>query len=820
MDNSNQTEFDWTTFYMEFANKLLSYKEKRGELLTILETVFAQSNMKFPFMDHGRPLDDICPFTVFGAFNKGITTANRLILLKAIANKINVNAAVPENFDGIPVLNNMKAWFFGYKANRKPDDIENLWNLFSTAINLADNPNEENSKLFSKWYNLVTKAEGIKWNITIGLYWIRPFSYLNLDGRNRQFLLEYEDTRPINITDINDLDQLPDAEIYIKLIDLCKKYFSNEKSTIKSFPQLSYLAWIKTTSQEQDKGQSRASFIQWFKPLVNALKHLGGEATPENARKQIIKDLNLSNDVTNEVRGKTQHKKFDNDIAWARSYLVHEGIIDNSTRGIWTLTEKGRNITMTEKLASDIFYKWVDILKERREKGDIIEPPSEKHYWIFSAGEGARKWEEFSSNGIMGIGWDSFGDLGDLSTYTTREDIRIKMVELSGEDKSYRNDSLALWQFSHDIQIGDIIFVKKGVHEIIGRGVVESNYMFKPERSEYKYIRKVKWTHQGEWEHPGQAVQKTLTDITTYTDYVQKLELIITGDNVIKTSYEMYSDADFLNDVFMEPDQYETLVDLLHSKQNLILQGAPGVGKTFIADLLAYSIIGMKDTNRVAMVQFHQSYSYEDFIMGYRPSKDGFELISGSFYEFCKKAQDDIKNKYFFIIDEINRGNLSKIFGELLMLIEKDKRGKMLKLLYSNELFFIPKNVYLIGLMNTADRSLAMIDYALRRRFSFYDIEPAFDSAGFQTIIENSKNDKFSSLIKQIKELNDIISKDESLGDGFRIGHSYFCTDSEITIEWMASVINYEIIPLLNEYWFDEKTKIEEWAGKLLGTIK
>jgi len=255
-------------------------------------------------------------------------------------------------------------------------------------------------------------------------------------------------------------------------------------------------------------------------------------------------------------------------------------------------------------------------------------------------------------------------------------------------------------------------------------------------------------------------------------------------------------------------------------KKNLILQGAPGVGKTFIAERLAYSMIGVKDSSRVTIVQFHQSYSYEDFIMGFRPVKEGFELIPGPFYKFCKVAQDDIQNKYFFIIDEINRGNLSKIFGELLMLIENDKRGKKLSLVYSNELFSVPENVYIIGLMNTADRSLAMIDYALRRRFAFYEIEPAFDSIGFRSIIEQSGSTQFEALVKRIKELNTAISADASLGDGFRIGHSYFCIDSGITIERLTSVINYEILPLLNEYWFDEKQKVEEWTEKLRSALK
>jgi 5-methylcytosine-specific restriction protein B len=214
-----------------------------------------------------------------------------------------------------------------------------------------------------------------------------------------------------------------------------------------------------------------------------------------------------------------------------------------------------------------------------------------------------------------------------------------------------------------------------------------------------------------------------------------------------------------------------------------------------------------------------QNHSYEDFIMGFRPVKDGFELSQGPFYQFCKEAQDDQERDYFFIIDEINRGNLSKIFGELLMLIEKDKRGEKLRLLYSNEQFSVPKNVHIIGLMNTADRSLAMIDYALRRRFAFYEMEPAFDSDGFQAIIEEANNEKFEKLIGLVNELNLVISKDESLGNGFRIGHSYFCTNGNVTNEWLSSVIKFELLPLLNEYWFDEKLKIEEWTRKLNGIL-
>ena len=281
-----------------------------------------------------------------------------------------------------------------------------------------------------------------------------------------------------------------------------------------------------------------------------------------------------------------------------------------------------------------------------------------------------------------------------------------------------------------------------------------------------------------------------------------------------------YKKSDFLNDVYITSTEYDRLYTILKHKKNIILQGAPGVGKTFAAKRLAYSIMGEKDDNRVQCVQFHQSYSYEDFIEGYRPLEDGgFKLCDGVFKEFCETASENADKEYFFIIDEINRGNMSKIFGELLMLIESDKRGSShsLNLVYSNEPFFVPENLHIIGMMNTADRSLAMIDYALRRRFSFYSMKPAFESEGFKKHAEQVKCDLFHKVVEAIKNLNETIVDDKSLGKGFEIGHSYFCSDSpeSITDEIVKNIIAFEIIPTIEEYWFDNETKLNDERQKL-----
>ena len=299
---------------------------------------------------------------------------------------------------------------------------------------------------------------------------------------------------------------------------------------------------------------------------------------------------------------------------------------------------------------------------------------------------------------------------------------------------------------------------------------------------------------------------------------------IIREENPLEKPDELkkkYTKEDFLSKVYMTEERYDVLAALLKNRKNVILQGAPGVGKTFAAKKLAYAMMGEEDDSRIEMVQFHQNYTYEDFIMGYRPDGADFKLTDGIFYRFCQRASNYPDKDFFFIIDEINRGNMSKIFGELLMLIEKDYRGTKVTLAYSGMPFSVPENLYIIGMMNTADRSLAMIDYALRRRFSFFEMEPGFNSEGFTNYRNSFADETFNTLIDQIKLLNKEISEDKSLGRGFQIGHSYFCGREELgcTDEWMRSVVEFDILPMLNEYWFDEPAKLQRWEKTLRGVF-
>jgi 5-methylcytosine-specific restriction endonuclease McrBC GTP-binding regulatory subunit McrB len=271
----------------------------------------------------------------------------------------------------------------------------------------------------------------------------------------------------------------------------------------------------------------------------------------------------------------------------------------------------------------------------------------------------------------------------------------------------------------------------------------------------------------------------------------------------------------------------ERILTIWAGKKNLILQGAPGVGKSFVAKRLAYLLLEQKDSGRIETVQFHQSYSYEDFVQGYRPDgKGGFTLRDGVFHRFCEKARLSPSRKHVFIIDEINRGNLSKILGELMLLVECDRRGPAwaTSLTYSQPdeaRFFVPENVYLLGMMNTADRSLSMVDYALRRRFSFTLLEPMFGSDKFRAfLIDHGVPEAMVDLIvTRMTALNQAIGEDRAnLGPGYRIGHSFFVPSGDFEYDpgWYRRVIETEIHPLLEEYWFDEPDKADSWRQQLL----
>lgn len=474
----------------------------------------------------------------------------------------------------------------------------------------------------------------------------------------------------------------------------------------------------------------------------------------------------------------------------------------------------------------EIIKKVKQYIKESNEYSTLLElsyeawknrQETQTKYWLYSPGQNASFWEECYKDEIMLLGWDELGDYG---KYQNRKEI-TEGLRANQVGDNPTNTSLGIWNFKNEMNDGDIIFAKKGQTQIVGYGIVVSDYYYDDKRKILKNARMVEWKKRGNWDITQENElwkfpEKTLTDITSYKKDIARIMKLIDED-ILEENEEKYSKKEFLEDVYIEEPQYEELKELLIRKKNIILQGAPGVGKTFIAKKLAYSIIGNKDENKIKLIQFHQSYSYDDFIEGWKPSEKSFTIEEGIFFTFCKKARNDANSKYFLIIDEINRGNLNKIFGELLMLIENDKRQEKATLLYSKKPFSVPENLYIIGTMNTTDRSLTAIDHALKRRFSIYKMYPAFENKNFKQYQESFKSEYLNETIEKIKELNEKIQKDISLGKGYEISHSYFCNLKTGDKKEIELIIKYDIIPILEEYWFDNTEEIEKWKNKLLG---
>jgi hypothetical protein len=456
-------------------------------------------------------------------------------------------------------------------------------------------------------------------------------------------------------------------------------------------------------------------------------------------------------------------------------------------------------------------------------------PASNRRYWLIAPGIAAKEWDEWLDLKIAAIGWPQ---IGDLSQFKTKDDI-IDALDHEFADQNNSGNALMLRNFSREMSEGDIIFAKLGRTEFLGWGIVAGKHAYDKSRGEMPNFLPTEWAKPKAVKAPeGRLLaMKSLTEIKSDDDLLGFLAQNYPGipglsdseeqtaDEAVEeiSEAETYAMEDAVAEVFMPEASIRHILEQLRRKKNVILQGAPGVGKTFIAKRLAWLHMGVKDESAIEMIQFHQSYTYEDFVQGLRPTKDGyFAVKDGCFYRLCRKALANPGKEFFLVIDEINRGNLSKILGELMMLIETDKRGQELTLAYSEDPFMVPKNLYLIGTMNTADRSLSLVDYALRRRFAFLTLDPGFDETAFAGHL--AAHGLTPAQIHHIREhmsaLNDEIARDEAnLGKGYRIGHSFFTPTARVTDfkKWFQSIVRYEIMPLLEEYWIDDPKKVQQF---------
>lgn len=700
-------KFTWIEIYHELAQTLRDWQGKQTELIVFLEGLRAQSYFVTPMNDRNNDgerflLQEIDPFTFFGAFNRGIRDEQRLAILAQVKKFFNLQSPLPSDFIGIPVVNNQSSWFFAYQPERGPNDVAKLWNVFCLAM--SENP-KENPEFWQAFDDALTvKRTNI--NLTMGLFWIRPHDFISLDSINRNYL---------NIT-------MPKEGLNA---DFYRSLTQTLSTQGKPFPQISHEAWMTVgplapapVQLSRDETPRPNSVNYW---LVGANWDY---AEPNDQTSRFIEQGIWQNGYADKYLEKVKSMNVGDKIGIKASFTQRKGLpFDNHGKTI-----------------SGMVIKAVGTIVANRNDGKTVEVE-----WDLNFQE--KKWFFYTA--------------------------RTTVWHVGAENT---------WKEAAD-QLIDFIWYGKG-----------QNY---------------DWFYKTWFENDSVPVmgQPTQSILTAYG----KEDILAAG-------------------VFMNLEDVTEILESILAKKAAILQGAPGVGKTFLARKLAYAIMEEVDNARVEMVQFHQSYSYDDFIRGYRPvvgQAGNFALQNGIFYEFCKKAADDPDRRYVFIIDEINRGNLSQIFGELLMLIESDKRGPVnaVPLVYRNPgepPFFIPYNLYIVGLMNVADRSLAMVDYALRRRFAFITLNPQFENPLFRSwLIERNMNPELvQRIIDRLSELNRIIREDALLGENYQVGHSYFCPNgqdfSSLDLTWFRRIVRTEIVPLLKEYWFDHPRKAEDAEKGLL----
>jgi hypothetical protein len=493
--------------------------------------------------------------------------------------------------------------------------------------------------------------------------------------------------------------------------------------------------------------------------------------------------------------------------------------------------------------------------------GDLVDPESgplaaiptalperygNSRFWVIGAGEKGFLWDAFKESGYIALGFDNYGQAVGSAT---RDEILERLSGLRDGDQKPTNGALALYQFASVMREGDYVFAKRGRSTLLGFGRVTSGYTYQQGARGSSHRRTVRWLRTGPWQLPPERriTTKSLTDFTRYADWLAYVLALIgeSGDvhthEVVSENFVPYAPREparaygieslLADGAFLEREEIRKALDAWEDKANLILSGPPGTGKSWLAARLAWIMIGAEDTDRLLRIQFHQSYAYEDFIRGWKPGAGSFELRDGPFLNFCERARADGRRPYVVLIEEINRGDISRVFGELFFLLEKDKRDSRYAMHLScskdgEAPFFVPPNLYLIGTMNTADRSIAVVDYALRRRFAVVPLKPAFDRDAFSDFMASEKIEARSELIARIvesmTELNNEIAHDRNLGPGYAIGHSYFTSvsgdddDADVDEPWYRSIIETQIMPTLEEYWFDRHEKVEQWRKMLL----
>lgn len=679
--------FTWIPYYKEFAQRLTQFQKDRKRLLNLIYDNRDELLAKYLHDQGGEGdlLEDIDPFTVFGLFNRGIKHENRINSAKLFKNILDIKADIPKDFEGIPVLNNQKSHFFGFRSHRGKNDIQNLWNLFIKVVN------DEN---FEEEYNTVIKQFIIKVNITMGLFWIRPEKFLAFDRTNRQYLKEQYGIKLPN--------KAPEYSEYMKILDSINKKMASGEIKENTFYELS--ANANNLGYDNSDYDSYLEWGSFYSELWKKRKNIILQGAPGTGKTYRIPELvvrlcepefDANNATRKELMSVYDRLKEEKRVMFT---TFHQSMdYEDWLEGLRPVLE---NDQVTYKIESGIFKRLCTEAERPLSAKKDVNISDEAIVWKVSlSGTGDNPVRrDCMKNGYIRIGWDGYGE-----NITEETDWSIH----NGEGKTILN------AFINTMKVGDIVMSCYSSRTIDAIGIVTGEYEWHDNFEHYKRVRRVKWL---------------VKDINE--------DIVKLNDGKTMTLGAVYR----LNAITL--DKVKSLLDKYEASKTLIDNNKP----------------------------------------------------------------------YVIVIDEFNRGNVSKIFGELITLLEPDKRNGMrnaesVLLPYSKKEFYIPSNVFLVATMNTADRSLDTIDYAIRRRFAFITVKPQeIDDDNFNSELFREVSNLFISNYDEYAEsgFDDTIKllPAETLSEEYRpedvwIGHSYFIMDGEYALQ---DRLLFEIIPLLEEY--------------------
>ena len=913
------TSFSWIPIYRELSKKLMTYERRQGELIAFLEKLRAEGLPITPLKDRTKSgsrslLKEIDLFTFFGVFNRGITDENRRAILDKCRTEFGLAEKLPDDFNGIPVLDNRNSWFFSYAEDRSPKDVPALWRIAAGCV--SGGPDSLDPDTYAKAAEVAGYGK-----LTMGLFWLNPNQYMALDSVIGKWMgqLGIPTSREGGAT----------LEGYQGILKAVRQQRS------EPFYVLSREAWMaKTQPSRYWLFQANPSMYD----LVGALRARVLNAWQVNQHKKeihpgdrviiwqsgaasgcyglatVMTEVAQITEIAEEQsfwKGNDAGEPFEGveirvDRAFPDEPILKANVLSSPALKDVPIGRQGTNFELTrEQFAA---------FEALASAGG-----SQKKYWMYAPGPGADQWGEFFTGSIMALGWEK---IGNLTKYPDREAVRRELKKQSDKDTDPHHDSLALWEFANVVKPGDVVIAKKGRTAYLGYGIVTGGYRHEPAREAYPHVRSVNWIKKGEWSSGDfKIVTKTLTDITKYPKYVSELVRLIGIDAMRATDlparniilygppgtgktyalltkyFGLFTDrmaaetpeeraTRIVRDrawwevialaLLDQPDKSAKVSEILEhplvgarirlalnrnpramlwaALQNHTKSECPHVKyavrtepllfskdeqsiwsidaelvKQEVPELLA-ALEGFKkapaggaEIKRYRFTTFHQSFSYEDFIEGIKPQMEDrdnsqvtYEIRPGVFKEIIAEARGNPGKNYALFIDEINRGNIASIFGELITLIEEDKRlgadNELEAVLpYSREPFGVPKNLYIIGTMNTADRSVEALDTALRRRFTFIEMRPDAE------LVASSQPANLNvDLAKLMETINARIER--LLDHDHAIGHAFFLKVKDLPS--LQRVFKNEILPLLREFFYGNPAKIGLILGERFVTKK